>query len=202
MAIDEEQERPGDRSVTVGGDVASSIIATGDEITIIENSTIILPTSSQGQEPSTHRSRTELLDELARWSRARMIARWQAAGIPVPLAEELADDPTVGVLPPELSDFPASSVKVLEGHLGVGKSLLGERLHQHDIQQARLRVDAPIPVWLRARDLREDLATTVIALSPGLGDPHRAGAAVVVDGLDEDGSGTTADLIEQARVLV
>jgi hypothetical protein len=43
---------------------------------------------------------------------------------------------------------------------------------------------------------------TVVALSRGLGDPHRAGAAVVVDGLDEDGSGTAADLIEQARVLV
>jgi hypothetical protein len=131
-----------------------------------------------------------------------MIARWRAASIPTELARELADDPTVGTLPLELSDVPAGSVKVLDGHLGIGKSLLGERLHQHQIQQARLRVDAPVPVWLYARDLRESLATKVIALSRGLADPQRVGAAVVVDGLDEDGSGTAADLIEQARVLV
>jgi hypothetical protein len=196
MAIDNERERPGDRSVTVGGDVASSIVTTGD------HTTIILPTGPQGGASFTPRSRTDLLDELTAWSCARLIARWRAAGIPVPLAEELADDPAVGPLPPELSDLPAGSVKVLQGHLGVGKSLLGERLHQQDIQQASLRVDAPVPVWLGARDLRDDLAATVVGRSLGLGDPQRVGAAVVVDGLDEDGSGAAADLIEQARVLV
>jgi hypothetical protein len=195
--MDDEQERPGDRSVTVGGDIAGSIVATGDDTTII-----VLPTRSQDQAPSSHRSRTDLLDELTSWSRARMIARWGAVGISAELAAELADDPTAGQLPLELSDVPAGSVKVLEGHLGIGKSLLGERLHQHQVQQARFRVDAPVPVWLHARDLRVDLATTVTALSQGLGDPHRVGASVVVDGLDEDGSGTAADLIEQARVLV
>jgi hypothetical protein len=137
MAMDDERERPGDRSVTVGGDVTSSIVATGD------HTTIVLPTGSQGEASFTHRSRTDLLDGLTAWSRARMIARWRAAGIPALLAGELADDSTVGTLPLELSDFPAGSVKVLEGHLGVGKSLLGERLHQRDLLQARLRVDAP-----------------------------------------------------------
>jgi hypothetical protein len=130
-----------------------------------------------------------------------MIARWQAAGVSTGLAAELADDPTVGILPPELSDFPPGSVKVLEGHLGVGKSLLGERLHQQDILQVRLRVDCPVPVWLPARGLRESLETKVVTLSSGLGDPPRVGAAVVVDGLDENGSGAAADLIEQARIL-
>jgi hypothetical protein len=197
MVMDDEQERPGDRSVTVGGDVADSIVATGDHNTII-----VLPTKSHDRASSSHRSRTDQLGELTSSSRARMIARWQAAGLSAELAAELADDPTVGTLPLELSDVPAGSVKVLEGHLGIGKSLLAERLHQHQVQQARLRVDAPVPVWLHIRELGEDLATTVTAVSHGLGNPQRVGAAVVVDGLDEDGSGTAADVIEQARVLV
>jgi hypothetical protein len=134
--LDGEQERPGDRSVTVEGDMAGSVVATGDHINIV------LPTRPQDQAPSLHRSRTDLLDELNSRSRARMIARWRAAGVPAELATELADDPTVGTLPLKLSDVPAGSVKVLEGHLGIGKSLLGERLHQQQVQQARLRVDA------------------------------------------------------------
>jgi hypothetical protein len=194
--MDDEQERPGDRSVTVGGDMVGSIVATGD------HTKIVLPTKPQDQAPSPHRSRTDLLDELTSRSRARMIARWQAAGVPAELAAELADDPTVGTLPLELSDVPAGSVKVLEGHLGIGKSLLGERLHQQQVQQARLHVDAPVPVWLYARDVREDLTTTVIALTQALGDPTKVGAAVVVDGLDEIRSDVAVDLIEQARVLV
>jgi hypothetical protein len=203
--MDNEQERPGDRSVTVRGDVTDSVIATGDHTTIVENPTIILPSRPLDQidhASSPHRSRTDLLDELTSRSRGRMIARWLAVGISAELARELADDPTVGALSSELSSVPEGTVRVLEGHLGIGKSLLGERLHQHQIQQARLHVDAPVPVWLQARDLRGDLATTVIALGRGLGDPHRTGAAVVIDGLDEDGSRIAADLIEQARVLV
>lgn len=200
--MDHEQERPGDRSVVVGGDMSGSTVVTGDNATVIEKATIVLPGTSQDEGPKLQRSRAELLDGLTASSRARMIAGWRAAGMPTDLAKELADDATIGILPPELADFPAGSVKVLEGHLGVGKSLLGERLHQRDIQQARLRVDAPVPVWLRARGLRDSLETKVVAFSSGLGDPLRLGAAVVVDGLDEDGPGAAADLIEQARVLV
>jgi hypothetical protein len=199
--MDHEQERPGARSVAVGGDLTSSTVVTGDNATVIENA-IILPATPQDQGPIPQQSRAELLDRLTASSRAQMIARWRAAGIPTDLAVELADDPTVGVLPAELSDFPPGTVKVLEGHLGMGKSLLGERLHQQDIQRARLRVDAPVPVWLPARSLRESLEMRVVALSNGLGDPLRVGAAVVVDGLDEGGSGAAADLIEQARILV
>jgi hypothetical protein len=162
--MDHEQERPGARSVAVGGDLTSSTVVTGDNATVIENA-IILPATPQDQGPIPQQSRAELLDRLTASSRAQMIARWRAAGIPTDLAVELADDPTVGVLPAELSDFPPGTVKVLEGHLGMGKSLLGERLHQQDIQRARLRVDAPVPVWLPARSLRESLEMRVVALS-------------------------------------
>ena len=184
------------RSVMVEGDMADSIVATGDNATII-----ILP-ATQDQAPSTPRSRTDLLDELVAESHARTVARWQAAGLPSELARELAEDLSIGALPPQLAEFPPGCVRVLEGHLGIGKSLLGERLHRQHIQCARLHEDAPIPLWLHARKLREDLSTTVVHRSPDLGDPHRTGAAVVVDGLDEDGSGSAGDLIEQARILV
>jgi hypothetical protein len=180
----------------VEGDMADSIVATGDNATII-----ILP-ATQDQAPSTPRSRTDLLDELVAESHARTVARWQAAGLPSELARELAEDLSIGALPQQLAEFPPGCVRVLEGHLGIGKSLLGERLHRQHIQRARLHEDAPIPLWLHARKLRIDLSTTVVDRSRDLGDPHRTGAAVVVDGLDEDGSGTTADLIEQARILV
>jgi hypothetical protein len=58
---------------------------------------------------------------------ARCIERWQALGIPLALARELAADPAVGARP-ELADDGRPLVVVV-GDVGSGKSLAGERLH-------------------------------------------------------------------------
>lgn len=141
------------------------------------------------------------LDELGRASRARCIERWQAAGVDAALALDLAHDVSVGALTGE--GFPTAShpLVIIRGDVGIGKSLAAERWHQAAIASQLGDAGAPIPIYLRARDLGDDLRTASEKAAEGLGDPHQHGAALVVDGADEPGVGIAADLLRQAREL-
>jgi hypothetical protein len=146
--------------------------------------------------------RLSRLDELEKGSRARCIARWQAAGIPRSEAILLADDLTVGSPGPVLQPSPEKLLLLITGELGMGKSLIAERLLQAAIAKARESVDAPVPIWLEASLAAGRLRDAVQEGATGLANPHIQGATIVIDGADEAGIGSALELLAEARVLV
>jgi hypothetical protein len=146
-------------------------------------------------------SRVARLDELGRASRARCIERWEVAGVSSALAFELADDVTVGAGPDRVLPDEGNPLRVLSGDMGVGKSLAGERFHQAAIAAQLNDTTMPVPVYLRAPGIGDDLQAKVVSAAHGLGDPRQQGASIVVDGIDEPGLGSAAEILRQATVL-
>lgn len=60
-------------------------------------------------------------------SKARCIASWQGAGIKEDEAIALVDDMSIGLPPNELKLLPGKLI-IITGQMGIGKSLIGERL--------------------------------------------------------------------------
>ncbi|WP_157877203.1 hypothetical protein [Streptomyces odonnellii] len=127
------------------------------------------------------------LDDLGAVSRARMVQRWHAAGVPLTVAAEFADTPQVGVLPAAVTAVPECGVVVLEGDFGTGKSLATERQHQQDIAAARAGVQAPIPVHLTAQYIQEHVIDAATRAARRVGDPSLRDVALVLNALDEPG---------------
>jgi hypothetical protein len=146
--------------------------------------------------------RVALVEERGRASRARIVERYQAAGVSAALAQVLADDVKVGA--PGTSTTPTVSrpLVVLSSEVGSGKSLHGERRHQVDLERYLNDSTAPIPVWLAVRDVSADLERAVASSCEGLGDPRAQGVAIVLDGADEVGPARAADVLAAARILV
>ena len=143
-------------------------------------------------------SRLARLEEIGRASRARCIAKWQAAGISYDLATSMTDDLSIGSFPS--LELPPR-VAVLIGDVGAGKSLRAERVLQSAIQRARDSADSPLPVFLEASTLKKPLAEEVETLCEGIGVPATAGACVVVDAADESQADMIVRLLYEARVL-
>jgi len=144
----------------------------------------------------------EGLRRLRNESVARCIERWQALGLPLDVAKELAEDPGVGVRA-ELEQPGDQAVVVLVGDVGSGKSLAGERLHQSKLDTALTNPSAPAPVWLRARDAGDGLEGAVDEAVRALGVQRPAAAVhLIVDGLDEIGPAPAAALLADVRQLV
>jgi hypothetical protein len=141
------------------------------------------------------------LQELRRASLARSIERWQAAGVRLVQARELAEDVEVGKPTAKMLPTPEKPLLILAAELGAGKSLLGERIHQLDIQRSERDAFAPVPVYLRARDITGALDQAVNEAARGLGTPSQHGAAVVLDGADEIGVDKAVSLLSAAREL-
>lgn len=144
--------------------------------------------------------RLERLEEMGRASRGRSLDRWQANGLPRAQADELIRDTSLGALGADLH-VREPGVILLVGEMGAGKSLVGERFIQAAIAGAASHSDAPIPVYLEARDAAGRLQAAVQGAAEGLGNPRIQGAAIVVDGLDEAGVEVAEPLLREARVL-
>jgi hypothetical protein len=149
-------------------------------------------------EPSL--SRTERVDALGRESLARCIQKWQAAGVELELARELANDVTVGVAPPYLLPTAEAPFIALVAEAGCGKSLACERVLQTAIASQLKDATEPVPVFVPAREAVGELKSAVLSACDGLGDPQRCGAVVLIDGADEAADGA-ALLLAEAREL-
>jgi hypothetical protein len=142
------------------------------------------------------------LDTAMQRSKARCIARWQGAGVSKSDAIALADDPSIGIPPSELQLSPGKLI-ILTGEMGVGKSLIGERLFQAAILKAKEDVTAPIPVFFEARQLQGKLLEQAIEESiRGLCNPVKKSILVIVDEADEVGTTNAVRLLKDARTLV
>ncbi|WP_328512930.1 hypothetical protein OHB25_58970 [Streptomyces mirabilis] len=172
----------GEGAVAVGGS-ADIVVAGHDNNVVLYQSVPSEPVS---------------LDDLVAASRARMVQRWHAAGVPVEVAAEFADTPQVGVLSAAVTVLPEFGVVVLEGDFGAGKSLAAERQHQQDIAAARADAQAPIPVHLTAQHIQGHVIDAATLAARRLGDPSVRGVVLVVDGLDEPGPIRGKELLDQA----
>src|SRR5207249_3151748 len=121
--------------------------------------------------------RQEHIGKLLRESKARSIARWQAAGVPRQMATEFSEDTTIGAPTAEMTPDTQKPVRILIAELGVGKSLVGERLHQAAITKSLADQSAPIPAWCKAEQAAGKLIEVVLGLASGLGVVTRQGAS-------------------------
>lgn len=142
------------------------------------------------------------LDEIGRASRARCISRWQALGVPSNEAMELADNPLIG--DPSLVFGPSSEkpLILMIGELGIGKSLIAERILQGALTRAREKSNIPIPIYLEAAEAVGHLREAAEKAAKGLGNPKIQGAVIIIDGADETGLGPATELLNEARILV
>ena len=146
--------------------------------------------------------RTEWLDDLAQESRARCITRWQAVGLSRAEANELLNDPSVGLVRSEWQPTAEKPFVLLLGEMGVGKSLIAERLLQAEIEKARGEEGGRLPVYLDARRAAGQLQDAIKDSLEGFGDPKLQDVIVIVDGADEVGAGFAGQLLNETRLIV
>lgn len=142
------------------------------------------------------------LDDTARFSLARRIERWRAAGLTRQEALDFAGRSDVGLPTTEMAPSPERPIRILVGDVGVGKSLVGDRLLQEALQRALSDPDAPVPIWIQARDIGSSKLRAVVENSAGgAANLRRVGAFVVIDDLSQVGGGRADEILSEARVL-
>ena len=135
-------------------------------------------------------------------SRARCIARWQSIGVSRSDAVTFADDVSIGIPPSDL-DLSPSKLIILAGEMGIGKSLIGDRLFQSAIQAAIENPIAPIPAFFEAWQLQNKLLEEAIKeITHGLCNPQHDSTFVIIDGVDEIGVTNAIRFLNEARILV
>jgi hypothetical protein len=144
------------------------------------------------------------LKDLENESVARCVARWESAGVPRTQALRFARDPSVGAISEKLRPDVTRPLKLILGELGLGKSLLGERLLQEAIRDSRSdpALTRPIPVYLEAAEVEGELRRAVEKACAGIGDIRAQGATIILDGLEQPGAGKASNLLAEARRLV
>jgi len=146
--------------------------------------------------------RVAKLESMGSASRARCIARWQAAGVPRDVAFQMLEDTRVGSAPPELLPTRRHPISLLTGDFGMGKSLAAERALQAAIASSREGQARAIPVFVQADKLGGPLEPAVCRHASELGDPRSEGVFLVVDGLEQAGVGDALRILDETRVLV
>jgi len=152
-------------------------------------------------------SRPVILEGLEKSSLGRCTARWQALKVPLAEAVRMANNRSLGA--PSAEQQPqVGRPLILIGDLGVGKSLISERLFQDAVARLMENPNAPVPAYLDntfTKRLHESvergLQTIVRDIVKDLGDPARQGATIILDGIDELGAGAAAKLLGDARIL-
>ncbi|MBW4694702.1 MAG: NACHT domain-containing protein [Lyngbya sp. HA4199-MV5] len=210
----------GERSVAVGGSANDAVIVPGDNNQIVihqgasveEMRQVILEVMQAWQgvtiapKPPTEEealsSRLSRLEKLYQNSRDLCIQRFWTVLLDIDEATNLADDPSIGVLPDELS-LVSGAVVLLVGELGIGKTLLAQRLFQQVIKQAQENEAAPIPIYLESGEWKQatSLNQAVESAASGLGNPATQGAIVILDGLDEIDSVLANQILGKACLL-
>ena len=189
----------GERSIAIGRDANDSVNVTGDQNRIvihqgasIEEIRQVILNVIQELRGATIAPESLIVDRLTRLekihqdSRGWCIQRFWGAGVDIDEATNLADDPSIGVLPVELKLSPGKVV-LLVGELGVGKTLITQRLFQHAVKQAQEDASAPIPIYLESGKWgrQNSLQEAIEIAASSLGNPATQGTIIILDGLDE-----------------
>ena len=146
--------------------------------------------------------RAAKLESMARASRARCIARWQAAGVPRDIARLMLGQTDIGSAPTDLLPKRGDPISLLTGDFGTGKSLAAERALQAAIAASQNRQATAIPVFIQADELEGSLQAAARQYASELGDPKTEGVFLVVDGLEQAGVGDALRILDETRILV
>ncbi len=135
-------------------------------------------------------------------SKARCIARWQSIGVSRNDAVHFTDDASIGS-PPLTLDISPSKLIVLTGEMGIGKSLIGERIFQSAIRLATENFTTPIPLFFEAwqvqsKSLEEEIKEAICNLC----NPTVDRVIIIIDGVDEIGVTNAIRLLREARMLI
>ena len=124
---------------------------------------------------------------------------WITLGVPSELANELANDRSIG----DVLVAPHANLQVVIGDVGSGKSLAASRLFQHAIDNALQDATKPFPVFVNARDLQHEPITEYIkGQTDGFVQPFHQRTFIIIDGLDEKGVLQANELIVQLHAYV
>lgn len=145
----------------------------------------------------------EQIDLLNRESRARCAVLWKVVRVNDKEADELANDQSLGIPPPDLQ-LDRGRLILLIGEMGAGKSLMAERLFQRAIQQLREDINAPIPIYIEAWQLqpKKPLCQVVQEAASSIGNPQTQGAVVIIERIDEFERSLASRLLREARIIV
>ena len=156
----------------------------------------------QGSPTSGKSGRLSRLAKLYDDSRDWCIQRFLLTVSDISEATNLADDLSIGVPPAELNVV-AGEVILLIGELGIGKTLIAQRLFQQAIKQAQENEVAPIPIYLESGQWKQasSLKQAVEDAVNGLANPSTQGVAMILDGLDKVDSGLANHILTQACLL-
>ena len=119
---------------------------------------------------------------------------WIALGVPGAIAEELAQDRSIGH---ELS-VPNGGITMVVGDQGAGKTLALQRLYQNAIDHVLNDSSKPFPIFARARDITGSIGAYVERIAENYVFPTSQPTLVLIDGLDEIGRDLTSRLLDDA----
>jgi hypothetical protein len=157
----------------------------------------------QGSPTSGKSDRLSRLAKLYDDSRDWCIQRFLLMVSDIGEAAGLADNLSIGVPPAELNVVAAGEVILLIGELGIGKTLIAQRLFQKAIKQAQENEVAPIPVYLESREWKQanSLKQAVEDAVDDLVNPSTQGVFMILDGLDEADSRCANQILVEACLL-
>lgn len=145
-------------------------------------------------------ARSTKLETLRQESHGRITLKLAAAQLDETLAEAIASD--IGrVASDNLAPTTLHPMTIILGPVGAGKSITLERIHQLSIEAAQEYVLAPVPVYLKAPDVRTPLRGQIEEACAEFGNLFLTGAAIVIDGLDELSETRASEIYEQAALL-
>ena len=144
---------------------------------------------------------TATLEGIVQASLARCVVRWKACGLETSLAEAMARNSSIGTSEAVAAIIEGRSFAVIVGELGIGKSLLAERLLYRAAEALVSDPLCPLPLYLKVRDCKNPLETYVREQLASLGDPLVRGLFLVIDGLDECPPAQSSEVLNQSWVL-
>jgi hypothetical protein len=152
---------------------------------------------------SQNSNRKSWLELQLQKSKARCIARWQGIGVSEQTAISLAEDLSVGT--PEFNQEVLSrKLTLLIGEIGVGKSLIGDRLFQTSILRAQSDINSPTPIYLKADQVRvfQSLEKAMQESISELNFPEIGNIYLIIDEVDDLGLSDARNLLKEAREII
>ncbi len=145
--------------------------------------------------------RLQILNERLRLSKGRCVASWQALGISQKEAIDLVNDENIGK--PLNEYYPTSEIPLvlLVGDVGIGKTLIAERIYQGAVQAAIADLKAPVPIFIDS-SMNDELQLAIGQECEKTGCSIANGALIVIDGLDDQGLDKATEILKQTRIAL
>jgi hypothetical protein len=141
------------------------------------------------------------LDTSMLMSKARCIQRWRSLGVQECDAASLLEDTSIG-LPPKNLTLSHGTLTILLGEMGAGKSLIGERIFQSEIEAVQENTTSRIPIFLNASDIQKKSLNKAIEENIPAFCQANENFSVIIDEVDGIGVSNAVKLLEDSRVLV